>query len=190
MFHPAKRQGHGWEFPVCPGAQDLLQPQHSHFEDDDLVFGCLPHFPPIPLQKLLAGVQLPCCLLLGPEDFTELLPARVPPDITPFLGTTETGVLGWFLGPPAFLQIPVARGDATEVEESCVSKPLWKWEEKNSSEKQLIWKRQIHREGGEFAGRTGGVRPTAKPLMPRWNSSTPDINISTAVGEKEREMCR
>lgn len=152
MLHPAEGQGHGWEFPVCPVAQDPFQPQHSHFEDDDLVFGCLPHFPPIPLQKLLAGVQFPRRLLLGPEDFTELLPARVAPEITPFLGTTETGVLGWSLGPPAFPEIPAVRGDATEVEESCGSKLLWKGRKKNSSEKQLIRKKQIDREGREFAG--------------------------------------
>lgn len=49
------------------------QPSHSHLEDSNLILGRLPHLAAITLLELLAGVHLARCLVLGPENFTELL---------------------------------------------------------------------------------------------------------------------
>lgn len=70
------------------------RPQHSHFQDDDLILGCLPHLAPVPLQELLAGVQLARRLLLRPEDFAELLPARNQQGISKVLGKRRMGRRG------------------------------------------------------------------------------------------------
>lgn len=145
--------GGGPQFAQQHRSTPPAQPQHSHFEDDDLVFGRLPHFPPVPLQKLLAGVQLPRRLLLGPEDFTELLPARAPTAVTPPPGTTELRVLGWSPGPSASAPHPGSEGRCHGG-----GRKLWlKTSSEQSggkttgSEKELIRNKQIDREGGKFA---------------------------------------
>lgn len=69
----------------------------------------------------------------------------------PSWGPLRLGCLG---GPWAHQHSPRSQqsGEMPQKWKKAVAQNHFGGEEKNSSEKQLIWKKQINREGGKFAG--------------------------------------